>query len=268
VQKFLKCVLGSLSRYLEKRLDHEIVPGTTLENHRRILQMLIPVNNNVELIRIGSLTDGGYLIPNDLSGIQSCISPGVADNWEFELELLSIHQIKSLMIDASIESPKLKQGLEFRKYWIGPANDETTLSMNSVIRDQLAKGNHELLLQMDIEGAEYATLLATDLELLSKFRIVVIEFHDLEMWKINSYFTKVVYPLFARLTELFDVVHLHPNNGGLNFNWHGVQHPSGIEVTFHRKDRANGYSGSRVLPNKLDSLSNADSPEVKFPRNV
>ena len=268
MQKFLELLFSLLSRGLEKRLDHEIVPGTTLENHRQILQSLIPINNNVELIRIGSLADGGYLLPDDLSGVQMCISPGVADSWGFELELLSTYQINSLMIDASIETPKLQAGLEFQKLWLGPSNDKNTLSMNSIIRNQLELGNHELLLQMDIEGAEYGCLMATDLELLSKFRIAVIEFHDLEMWKINSYFSKVVAPLFAKLTELFDIVHLHPNNGGLNFNWHGVTHPSGIELTFHRKDRANGYSGNRNLPNKLDSVSSVNHPDIQFPKGI
>jgi len=268
VRKFRELFFNLLSRCLEKRLDHEIVPGTTLENHRQVLQLLIPVNNNVELIRIGSTTDGGYLLPNDLSGVRMCVSPGVADNWGFELELLSKYKIKSLMVDASIEIPNLPRGLEFHKLWLGPANDKNTLSMNSIIRSQLELGNDELLLQMDIEGAEYTCLLATDLELLSKFRIAVIEFHDLEMWKINSYFSKVVLPLFTKLTELFDIVHLHPNNGGLNFNWHGVKHPSGIEVTFHRKDRANGYSGIRSLPNKLDSVSNLNYPEIQFPTKI
>ena len=264
----MKLLLGLLSRGLEKYLDHEIVPGTTLENHRQILQMLIPVNNNVELIRIGGSTDGGYLLPDDLSGIHLCISPGVADTWKFEKELLSKYQIKSLMIDASIETPNLQDGLNFLKLWLGPSNNETTLSMNSIITSQLGLGNQELLLQMDIEGAEYASLMSTDIELLSKFRIAVIEFHDLEMWKINSYYSKVVLPLFTKLKEIFDVVHLHPNNGGLNFIWHGIKHPSGIEVTFHRKDRANGYSGNRHLPNKLDSLSSKNHPDIPFPIDI
>ncbi len=268
MRKIQRYLFNLLLRRLEKRLDHELVPGTTLGNHQQILKLLIPVNNNVELIRIGGTGDGGYLIPNDLSGICSCVSPGVADKWEFERELLSKFQIKSVMLDASIETPKLEKGLEFHNCWVGPANDEMTLSMNSIIRNQLAEGNGELLLQMDIEGAEYMTLLATDLELLSKFRIAIIEFHDLEMWKINSYFSKVVSPLFVKLTDVFDIVHLHPNNGGLNFDWHGVQHPSGIELTFHRKDRANGYSGNRSLPNKLDSISDEKRPDVVFPRRI
>lgn len=261
-------VLKALARILEKRLDQEVVPGTTLDNHRKILELLNPINNNVELIRIGSLMDGGYLVPNDLLGIQMCISPGVAESWEFELELLSTYKIKSLMIDASIETPKLQDGLEFRKFWIGPANNETTLSLNSLLFEQIESGKNEFLVQMDIEGAEYATLIATDLELLAKIRILVVEFHDLEMWKINSYFSKVVMPLFSKLTELFDIVHLHPNNGGLNFKWHGIEHPSGVEVTFHRKDRAMGYSGYRVLPNKLDSKSSKKHPDIIFPLSV
>jgi hypothetical protein len=36
---------------------------------------------------------------------------------------------------------------------------------------------HDFLLQMDIEGGEYLTLLATPQEVLRRFRIIVLEIH-------------------------------------------------------------------------------------------
>ena len=43
-----------------------------------------PVKTEHELIRIGGSKDGGYLVPNDLSGIQACFSPGVSDLADFK----------------------------------------------------------------------------------------------------------------------------------------------------------------------------------------
>lgn len=42
---------------------------------------------DVKLTRIGSSNDGGYLVPDDLDGIKSCFSPGVANNSDFEFDL-------------------------------------------------------------------------------------------------------------------------------------------------------------------------------------
>ncbi len=42
-----------------------------------------------------------------------------------------------------------------------------------------ADGRDDLLLQMDIEGAEHDVLPNAPMELLTQFRIIVIEFHNL-----------------------------------------------------------------------------------------
>lgn len=41
------------------------------------LRNCYPLTTNIELIRVGSNFDGGYLVPNDLQGIEACFSPGV-----------------------------------------------------------------------------------------------------------------------------------------------------------------------------------------------
>ena len=65
-----------------------------------------PNDLGYDLIRIGSKNDGGYLIPNMLDKITSCISPGVGHTNSFESDLL-IKGIKSFMIDHTIEENSL-----------------------------------------------------------------------------------------------------------------------------------------------------------------
>ena len=40
---------------------------------------------------------------------------------------------------------------------------------------------------MDIEGGEYETILTTPAEILNRFRIMIIEIHDVESWS-HPYF--------------------------------------------------------------------------------
>ena len=42
-----------------------------------LLRSLHPVSTNKALIRLGPHGDGGYLVPNDLEGIEALFSPGV-----------------------------------------------------------------------------------------------------------------------------------------------------------------------------------------------
>lgn len=50
--------------------------------------------------------DGGYLVPNDLEGIEACFSPGVDKISEFELDCLN-YGMKIYMPDKSVEKPNL-----------------------------------------------------------------------------------------------------------------------------------------------------------------
>ena len=56
-----------------------------------------------ELIRISGQSDGGYLLPNNLKDISYCYSPGVSNTANFEKELSDKYNIKSFMVDGSVD---------------------------------------------------------------------------------------------------------------------------------------------------------------------
>ena len=96
-----------------------------------------------ELIRIGGEGDGGYLLPDNLRDITYCFSPGVSVIANFEKELSDKYNIKSFMIDASINKSPVS-GLNFQflqKYLASYTQDEfITLSDFNSIAPNLAKG--------------------------------------------------------------------------------------------------------------------------------
>ena len=72
------------------------------------IDLLKPRKCPFKLIRIGGNKDGAYLIPDDLVGIESCFSPGVSDNKDFEDHLAKKYKIKSHMCDYSSDISKFK----------------------------------------------------------------------------------------------------------------------------------------------------------------
>jgi hypothetical protein len=71
----------------------------------------------------------------------------------------------------------------FTKKYVGTVNDEMFMTMDKWVSEQkeFASGK-DFILQMDIEGWEYPTLLNVSEDVLKRFRIIVIEVHDIESW--------------------------------------------------------------------------------------
>jgi hypothetical protein len=118
-------------------------------------------------------------------------------------------------------------------------------------------GTGDLLLQMDIEGAEFLTLLSVPSNLIKRFRIIVIELHFLESLKNRWAFENFYKTFFDKILADFDVVHLHPNNCCGLWNYGSLEYPRLVELTLHRKDRGRG-----LIP-KLNSRHPLDEPCVE-----
>lgn len=155
-----------------------------MANLSRVLQYFIPQPCPYPLIRIGGSSDGAYLIPKDFNGIIACFSPGVCNAKDFEDELAEKHGIRSHLCDFSSDQHLLKtpliEGMQtFEKKWLDLKNSATSLTLHDWVRNAESGELGDLILQMDIEGAEYRNLIYTPEECLNRFRIIVVEIHDL-----------------------------------------------------------------------------------------
>ena len=79
---------------------------TKLEDLKELIHSLQPEICGRELIRVGGDADGGYLLPDDLDGIEYCFSPGVSSIADFENQLAD-RGIRSFMADYSVKEPPL-----------------------------------------------------------------------------------------------------------------------------------------------------------------
>lgn len=254
-----------LASALVNRLGYRLSRATKDGALARFLSDMAPRPIATPLIRVGGEGDGGYLVPDCLDGIVACFSPGVAQTCGFELDLAG-HGIRTHMADFSVEGPPVPNPLfGFEKKFLGTVDDDRFTRLQSwVARHEPAGG--DLLLQMDIEGAEYTVLLDTPPEILRRFRIVVVELHAFDQVFVASTFDFYRQAMGKLLTD-FDVVHIHPNNCS-RLRSNGVhQVPRVLEVTFLRRDYVVVDPGRTLaFPHPLDRPNIAGRADLVLPR--
>ena len=228
----------------------------------RVLDFLRPAPIPVPLRRIGGTQDGAYLVPDDLDGIAACFSPGVNNFKSFEDALLSDHDIDAHMCDRSSDEGALATPLvpgrqSFERKWLDVTGAEDAIRLEDWVARR-APGDADLLLQMDIEGAEYRNLIATPRETLRRFRIIVLELHGLDRLADAGAVRAVFAPLAEALGRDFVCAHAHPNNARPAVTIGDRWMPILLEVTLLRRDRLD-RPGTQVppqLPHDLDIDAN------------
>ena len=217
------------------------------------------------LIRIGAPHDGGYLLPDDLDGITSCISPGVSEQVGFD-GAIAARGIDVFMADASVERPPIDhERFHFTRKFLDTFEDDTHTRLETFVDTVSSRMPGDSILQMDIEGAEYRVLLDTNDEVLTRFRIITIEFHYL-----THLFGKFSFPLiraaFHKLLRYHHVVHIHPNNISPSIARGSVTVPDVMEFTFWRKDRADLDADRQLhFPHALDTDNHPECPPLVLP---
>ena len=204
-------------------------------------------------------------------------SPGVFRSKRFEDQLLQGYGIKSVLIDYSVEPNSLETpmmpGQVFLKKWLAPVAAVDSVTLESVVRDYCGDSSGDLLLQMDIEGNEYACLASCPPQILQRFRIIVLELHLLENvvrpWRGLG---RLVLGALSDLAQTHTCVHLHPNNcqPPVQIPGTSIDVPQYLECTFLRNDRFDreGWSppdpeqACVSLPNALDIINVPSKPPL------
>lgn len=256
LKNYNKKIKSKISKYIQKKLLNKGFDFKRLNSKEKVvsfIEKLHPIKTQHDLIRIGPNGDGGYIIPNDLEGIEACFSPGVDHVSEFELECIN-RGMKVFMADKTVEKPNLsipKTQYDFIKKHIGLWDNDEYITMDSWINQSLENKNSELLLQMDIEGNEYYAILNMSYSLINRFRIMVFEFHFLEkLWNSESF--ELFTTTFNKILETHVCAHIHPNNHTGFIIREGIEIPSCAEFTFIRKDRVQAKGYQNEFPNSLD----------------
>lgn len=264
IEYFKTCIASSIQSSLLNFFNLAVQKKISRSSLDKFFELVKVKPIKTRLVRLGGQNDGGYLLPDDFLGIEECFSPGVFNIASFEEEMIC-RGIKCYLCDNSVEvAPIQHKLLDFQKKHIGLNNSDHFIRLSDWVLSK-CQSTGDLILQMDIEGAEYLAILDTDIELLKRFRIIVIEFHGL-----NALFTPMghdlIYGAFEKLLKEFTLVHAHPNNCGPLMGINGYKTTKIMEMTFLRNDRVQ-IDGALTFPHFLDRPNVPDYSDVVLPVN-
>ena len=165
---------------------------------------------NCDLQRVGSTNDGGYaMCVNLIAGVQSAYSYGIdqEDNWGCAISKqfgVPIHQYDCF----TPVRPVCEGGVfDYHAECVGPKAETREGKPFDSLTAQIAKNGDagkRLLVKIDIEGAEWDTLLETSDDVLAKIDQMPMELHGVD----DPKFVEVV----KKLKKTFWLVSLHFNN--------------------------------------------------------
>jgi len=263
-------MIHSLKRRLLDQIEnlgYVVQRHTPTAEMRALLDTLKPRDPGCAFVRLGGPHDGGYLIPDDLDGIVACFSPGVDQTSAFERDCLD-RGMALYLSDASVTGvgPELQgRPYHFQPKFIGLERRDDFMTLPDwVAAADLPDG--DLMLQMDIEGAEYENLLACPPDLMRRFRVISLELHHICEWWNPRYFSFVERALGA-VNATHTCVHLHPNNTSRVTTVAGITLVNTLELTFLRKDRVTGGSLRHDIPHPLDADCVPSLPPLALPRD-
>ena len=234
------------------------------------LVKLKPIVNGYSLIRVGGRSDGSYVVPDDFEGIDGQISPGYGNLSLFEDDLFYRRQIPSYIIDPEIPLSNTKEYLNFTKGRLGLDDDSRNVSLETWISSlNIELEQDKWLLQLDIEGSEWEVLYQFPVDKLDRFRIIVVELHQMELLMNRLMFERFYKPTLTKLLKNFDVVYAHPNNSKEPFSFSNLSFPKIIEITLHNKRRRKINLRNAINQAKIqDFPTRPDLPDFQINWNM
>tara|TARA_B100000767_G_C19740437_1_gene525924 strand:- start:182 stop:976 length:795 start_codon:yes stop_codon:yes gene_type:complete len=229
-----------------------------------LIKCFKPNKTQFGLKRIGDKNDGGYLIPDTINEIKYCMSGGVGHTNEFEFQLEKFN-IKSFLADYSVEEPKNLNNFDFTKKFLASYDDLNKININSWIKSFESECKlDQSILKLDIEKSEYEVINSIDENILKNFKILIIEFHGLEMIGEESFYQKLL-SVKNKILKNFLSVHIHPNNCCGIHNVRKFKVPSVLEVTYLNKAVAKKSVEPCNLPHELDAKNKLKYKDIILP---
>jgi len=210
-------VLGVVARNQAKVYRVRQAEAAVVDQRRAYFEMLQPVAlTNCELERFGEPDDGGYLMCGNLLGrVQSGYSYGISgyDGWGCDISTkfsVKVHQYDCF--DTTV--PECHKGAtKFHAECVGNKTRTVEGRVFDTMRNQFAKNgdrSKRIVLKMDVEGAEWASLLSAPDEVLEQIDQMVVEFHGVGDERNGTQEQK--HRVVRRLKRFFEIAHIHFNN--------------------------------------------------------
>lgn len=239
-----------------------------LMNQDKIASTLSHLNpkkvKDMDLIRVGGERDGGYLMLKPLlpkGKVAYSLGVGKTSKWEDQIKDYGydIHMYDHTVNGAPVQHPQL----HFHKTGIGPKNQGPLKTIETIIEDNGHSNETDMLLQCDIEGAEWESFAWTPQKTLGQFSQIILEMHWFLHYCSDPNRLNLIHKTLSNLSQNFTPYHIHSNNYVGLFGVKGKVMAEVIEVSYVRNDLVEFTNEKLVFPTPLDKPnSKGNKPDV------
>lgn len=218
-----------------------------------ILRLLRPYEQvGAQKIRVGRDNDGGYIMVDDFDGVTAAYSLGINDDVSWDKQMAA-RDIDILQFDHTIDAlPESDPHFHWSRTGICGVGEERDgfRSLPDIIQGN-GHAEGDLVLKMDIEGAEWSVFATMPLDLMARFRQIVCEFHGFQHVDRPDFFERAA-AACRNLSTNHRVVHVHANNNTAYAIVGGVPIPACLEITLSRTQGRSFQLSSETFPTPID----------------
>lgn len=228
----------------------------------RTLSVLSPLDVTCGKVRTGGPNDGGYVMANSFKGVGVCYSIGVGPQviWDHEM---ADRGMEIYQYDHTVESaPSSHPMFHFNKVGIaGDLHDPELITLEKMLEDNGHGAEENMLLKIDVEGAEWAVFDGMQSDTLSRFDQIVVEYHGLEYLGRDSFRARAE-QVFRNIAHSHQCIHIHGNNYAGFSVIEGIPVPNVIEVSYALKRKFQFMESSDIFPTHLDDPCKPGEPDL------
>lgn len=232
-----------------------------------LLRSLLKIKRIVgkNFVRIGKHNDGGYLMVDDFQKSGVAYSFGINDDISWDTHMAN-RGYEIFMYDPTIDAlPANNYKFHFFKEGIAgfEFKNHSLNTLDHFLQTNEHANNDNMILKMDVEGAEWSFLATVQPETLSKFDQMVFEFHDLIQAKDQSVMNATL-SCIKKINRTHSLVHLHANNSGsLLILDDKILIPDVLELTYVKTENYQLIDDENIcLPIPLDESNFTDRSEI------
>ncbi|MBR1421600.1 MAG: FkbM family methyltransferase [Selenomonadaceae bacterium] len=252
------------ARIRDFQIDFEVIP----EYFRTLVETLqIKRVKDYRLARAGDDHDGGYILIDNLDS-----QGGIAYSFGIEREISWDHDMAEcgyqiFMYDMTIDDlPYHRPEFHFFQEGIGRELDlsQRLDTLENFIERNGHQNQRNMILKMDVEGAEWDFLETVKSETLMKFDQIIFEFHNLVT---DMDFERIGRRIAAlrKLNQTHQVVHIHANNNCPAVIYEDDFYGDVIEVTYANRANYEFEDAEIILPNPtVDAPNIPEYPEIEL----
>lgn len=179
--------------------------------------------------------DGGYVMLNNFSESSIAYSFGICDDVSWD-NIMAEMGYDIYQYDHTINAlPWYRK--EFHWFKEGIAGTDTENEQLKSLKYFLDRNGHSdkknMILKMDVEGAEWDFLETVTPEVLKQFDQIVFEMHNL----VRSKDSKRILRLLKKLNKTHVLIHIHGNNCGVQLKMGNTIFPDVIETSYVSRDK-------------------------------